>query len=114
MHHGIQGFRAFRRLGVPQPAVAGCSEAEIAAIRGHSLKDAGAILDAHYMRRDSRMSDSPSENSKRKSQGQKLPTEPPTGQRLSGRFLPKSLVLLAGAAGLEPATYGFGDRRSTS
>jgi uncharacterized membrane protein YhhN len=27
---------------------------------------------------------------------------------------PTTLVVLAGAAGFEPATYGFGDRRSTS
>ncbi len=26
----------------------------------------------------------------------------------------KSLILLAGASGFEPETYGFGDRRSTN
>ena len=29
-----------------------CSEAEIATITGHSLRDVGAILDAHYLKRD--------------------------------------------------------------
>ena len=39
-------------------ALSGCSEAEIATFTGHSLKDAGAIIDAHYLSRDSRMAES--------------------------------------------------------
>ena len=33
-------------------ALVGCTEAEIAAMTGHSLKDVAAILDAHYLHRD--------------------------------------------------------------
>jgi hypothetical protein len=33
-------------------ALAGCSEAQIAAITGHSLRDVSAILDRHYLHRD--------------------------------------------------------------
>ncbi len=32
--------------------MAGCTEAEIAAITGNSLRDVGAIRDAHYLHRD--------------------------------------------------------------
>ena len=30
----------------------GCTEAQIAAITGHSLRDVRSILDAHYLHRD--------------------------------------------------------------
>ena len=50
-------FHDLRGTAVTRLAVAGCSEAEIATITGHSLKDVGAILDAHYLSRDSRMAD---------------------------------------------------------
>ena len=46
--HDLRGT-AVTRLAV---AVAGCTEAEITSITGHSLRDVGAILDGHYLRRD--------------------------------------------------------------
>lgn len=51
---GITGvtFHDLRGTAVTRLALADCSESEIATITGHSLKDVGAILDAHYLRRD--------------------------------------------------------------
>lgn len=51
---GISGvtFHDLRGTAVTRLAIAGCTEAQIAAITGHSLKDVGAILDAHYLKRD--------------------------------------------------------------
>jgi len=39
-------------------AIAGCSEMEIATLTGHSLRDVGAILDAHYLNRDLALAES--------------------------------------------------------
>ena len=52
---GVVGvtFHDLRGTAVTRLALAECSEAEIATITGHSLKDVGAILDAHYLKRDS-------------------------------------------------------------
>lgn len=51
---GVSGvtFHDLRGTAVTRLAQAGCSEAEIATITGHSLKDVGAILDSHYLKRD--------------------------------------------------------------
>jgi integrase len=51
---GVSGvtFHDLRGTAVTRLAIAGCTEAQIAAITGHSLKDVGAILDAHYLKRD--------------------------------------------------------------
>jgi integrase len=51
---GIVGltFHDLRGTAVTRLAVCGCTEAEISAITGHSLRDVGAILDAHYLHRD--------------------------------------------------------------
>jgi len=38
--------------------VAGCTEAEIASITGHSLRDVAAILDMHYLHRDPALAES--------------------------------------------------------
>ena len=51
-------FHDLRGTAVTRFALSGCSEAEIATFTGHSLKDVGAILDAHYLSRDSRMAES--------------------------------------------------------
>ncbi|MGB8749286.1 MAG: integrase, partial [Pseudolabrys sp.] len=37
---------------VTRLALAECTEAEIATITGHSLRDVRSILDAHYLHRD--------------------------------------------------------------
>ncbi|MFL5101979.1 MAG: hypothetical protein ACJ8E5_15410 [Xanthobacteraceae bacterium] len=47
---GIVGvtFNDLRGTAVTRLALAGCTEAEIATITGHSLRDVRSILDAHY------------------------------------------------------------------
>jgi integrase len=51
---GVSGvtFHDLRGTAVTRLAIAGCTEAQIGAITGHSLKDVGAILDSHYLKRD--------------------------------------------------------------
>ena len=51
---GIVGvtFHDLRGTAVTRLAIAGCTEAEIATITGHSLRDVRSILDAHYLSRD--------------------------------------------------------------
>lgn len=51
---GITGltFHDLRGTAVTRLALASCTEAEIAAITGLSLRDVTAILDAHYLHRD--------------------------------------------------------------
>jgi integrase len=51
---GIFGitFNDLRGTAVTRLALVGCSEAEIATITGHSLRDVRSILDAHYLHRD--------------------------------------------------------------
>lgn len=45
-------FHDLRGTAVTRLAIAGATVPEIAAITGHSLKEVGSILDAHYMHRD--------------------------------------------------------------
>ncbi|UGB25567.1 tyrosine-type recombinase/integrase [Methylorubrum sp. B1-46] len=51
---GISGvtFHDLRGTAVSRLALAGCTEAEIATLTGHSLADVRSILDAHYLNRD--------------------------------------------------------------
>src|SRR6266550_1535013 len=51
-------FHDLRGTAVTRLAVAGCTEAEIAAITGHSMRDVGAILDTHYLHRDPALAES--------------------------------------------------------
>ncbi|MEE9387044.1 MAG: tyrosine-type recombinase/integrase [Paracoccaceae bacterium] len=46
-------FHDLRGTAVTRLALAGCSEAEISAITGHTLRDVNSILDAQYLKRDS-------------------------------------------------------------
>ena len=57
---GIAGitFHDLRGTAVTRLAVAGGTEAEIATITGHSLRDVRTILDAHYLHRDPALGDS--------------------------------------------------------
>ncbi len=50
---GITGltYHDLRGTAVSRLALAGCSEAEIATLTGHSLRDVRSILDAHYLNR---------------------------------------------------------------
>ena len=51
---GIVGvtFNDLRGTAVTRLALAGCTEAEIIAITGHTLRDVRSILDANYLHRD--------------------------------------------------------------
>jgi integrase len=51
---GIEGvtFNDLRGTAVTRLALAGATEAEIATITGHALRDVRSILDAHYLNRD--------------------------------------------------------------
>lgn len=57
---GIVGltFNDLRGTAVTRLALAGCTEAEIATITGHSLRDVRSILDAHYLNRDPALAES--------------------------------------------------------
>lgn len=57
---GIVGvtFNDLRGTAVTRLALAGCTEAEIATITGHSLRDVRSILDAHYLNRDPALGES--------------------------------------------------------
>lgn len=58
---------------VTRLVIAGCSESEIATITGHSLRDVGAILDAHYLGPASRSAGSGMLKRKAQEAGQKIP-----------------------------------------
>jgi integrase len=45
-------FNDLRGTAVTRLALVGCTEAEIASITGHSIRDVRSILDAHYLHRD--------------------------------------------------------------
>ena len=57
---GIVGvtFNDLRGTAVTRLALAGCTEAEIATITGHSLRQVADILDVHYLRRDPALGES--------------------------------------------------------
>jgi integrase len=57
---GIDGvtFHDMRGSAVTRLAHAGCEVPEIATFTGHSLRDVTEILDAHYLSRDQKLSDS--------------------------------------------------------
>jgi len=57
---GIVGvtFNDLRGTAVTRLALSGCTEAEIATITGHSLRDVRSILDAHYLHRDPALAES--------------------------------------------------------
>jgi integrase len=57
---GIVGvtFHDLRGTAVTRLALAGCTEAEIATITGHSLQDVRSILDDHNLNRDPALAES--------------------------------------------------------
>jgi integrase len=57
---GVVGltFNDLRGTAVTRLALASCTEAEIATITGHSLRDVRSILDAHYLHRDPALAES--------------------------------------------------------
>ncbi|KRC12685.1 hypothetical protein ASE23_20190 [Rhizobium sp. Root73] len=50
-------FNDLRGTAVTRLALSGCTLPEIATITGHSLRDVNAILDTHYLNRDSELGD---------------------------------------------------------
>jgi integrase len=57
---GVTGvtFHDLRGTAVTRLAIAGCTEAEIATITGHSLRSVRAIIDTHYLSRDPALAES--------------------------------------------------------
>jgi integrase len=51
-------FHDLRGTAVTRLAIAGCTEAEIATITGHSMSSVRAILDTHYLSRDPALAES--------------------------------------------------------
>lgn len=51
-------FNDLRGTAVTRLALADCTEAEIATITGHSLRDVRSILDTHYLYRDAALAES--------------------------------------------------------
>jgi len=73
-------FHDLRGTAVTRLALADCTEAEIATITGHSLRDVGAILDAHYLKRDGGLAESAIRKLETRT---KLPTDRPTAGQVS-------------------------------
>jgi integrase len=57
---GLAGvtFNDLRGTAVTRLALVGCTEAEIATITGHTLRDVRSILDSHYLHRDVALAES--------------------------------------------------------
>jgi integrase len=79
---GVVGvtFHDLRGTAVTRLALAGCTEAEIATITGHSLRSVRALLDTHYLNRDPALGESAI---RKLEQRTKTPTDRPTGPRCS-------------------------------
>lgn len=78
---GLQGitFNDLRGTAVTRLALAGATEAEIATITGHTLREVRSILDAHYLHRDPQLGASAIDKlEKRTAQVGILPTDRPT------------------------------------
>lgn len=72
---GVSGvtFHDLRGTAVTRLALAACEVPEIATITGHSLRDVGAILDSHYLRRDDGLATSAIRKLERHEAGTKTP-----------------------------------------
>ena len=73
-------FHDLRGTAVSRLALAGCSEAEIATLTGHSLRDVRSILDAFYLNRDPALALAAIRKLETRTN---LPTGRPTGPRCS-------------------------------
>jgi integrase len=69
---GVVGvtFHALRGTAVTRLTLAGCTEAGVATITGHSLRYVHSILDAHYLHRDPQLA----EDAIRKLEGRTIPS----------------------------------------
>lgn len=65
---GIEGrtFHDIRGTAVTRLAMAGCTEAEIVTLTGHSLRDVRSILDANYLHRDPKLAEAAIEKLERR------------------------------------------------
>jgi integrase len=72
-------FNDLRGTAVTRLALAGCTEAEIATITGHSLRDVRSILDAHYLHRDPALAESAIRKLERRT---KTPNCPPNWSKM--------------------------------
>ena len=78
---GITGltFNDLRGTAVTRLAIAGATEAEIAAITGHSLRDVRSILDLHYLHRDPALAENAIrklESDRKANKHSQLPSQP--------------------------------------
>ena len=80
-------FHDLRGTTVTRLAIAGCSEAEIATLTGHSMRDVRTVLDANYLHRDPALARSAVEKLEK---GTNLPNALPNGPECSGLFSPKN------------------------
>jgi len=89
-------FNDLRGTAVTRLALVGCSEAEIATITGHSLRDVRSILDAHYLNRDQALAESAIRKlemgyarvvaeTKNGTESSKQPSKRPSGSGVKGR-----------------------------
>ena len=80
---GVQNltFHDLRGTAATRLAVAGCSVPEIATITGHKLKQVEAILDSHYLSRDSVLGVSAIQKLEAHEREQRFPTERPTAKK---------------------------------
>ena len=78
---GVSGvtFHDLRGTAVTRLALVGATEAEIANITGHSLRDVHAILDMHYLARDPALGENAISQARKGNE--RLPTELPTAPR---------------------------------
>ncbi|GBD47797.1 phage integrase [Methylopila sp. Yamaguchi] len=98
---GINGvtFHDLRGTAVTRLALAGCSEAEIATITGHSMNDVGKILDAHDLRRDSALARSAIQKREAYEASEGFAISRPTGACYTDSETGKSAVKSIGSGG---------------
>ncbi len=72
---GVSGvtFHDLRGTAITRLALAGCEVPEIATSTGHSLRDVAAILDSHYLYRDTRLAESAINKMEQHAAGTKVP-----------------------------------------
>ncbi|MGQ7794190.1 tyrosine-type recombinase/integrase [Faunimonas sp. B44] len=107
---GLSGitFHDLRGTAVTRLALAGCSEAEIATITGHSLRDVGAILDSHYLKRDLGLATSAMRKREAHETATEIPNRTPNCLPLEEPVDGKnSMNSVVAEEGLEPPTRGL-------
>jgi len=89
---GVVGvtFHDLRGTAVTRLAIAGCTEAEIATITGHSLRSVRAILDTHYLSRDPKLGDSAITKLERIESGTNSPDQAPDRSQMFSHEMEKS------------------------